>query len=131
MVFNKDLAAEAYKIARKLNIANLKATNKYLANWKHDWCNNVAWNKWQLKNRGRRDSLHTMREICSMQAYFYVYSYNHTLYYIANMDETMDRFDISWNRTNSEKGVTTIRIANTRCSRRGFTVVMKMDRLCK
>ncbi|KAH7948813.1 hypothetical protein HPB49_002674 [Dermacentor silvarum] len=50
--------------------------------------------------------------------------YDYTLYNIANMDQTMVRIDNPANRTNNVIGESTIRIANTGCARRGFTVCL-------
>ncbi|KAH7975936.1 hypothetical protein HPB52_006813 [Rhipicephalus sanguineus] len=48
----------------------------------------------------------------------------YTLYNMANMDQTMVRIDNPANRTNNVVGESTIRIANTGCARRGFTVCL-------
>ncbi|KAH7937196.1 hypothetical protein HPB49_008606 [Dermacentor silvarum] len=50
--------------------------------------------------------------------------YGYTLYNMANMDQTMVRIDNPANRTNNVIGESTIRIANTGCARRGFTVCL-------
>ncbi|KAH7982041.1 hypothetical protein HPB52_002690 [Rhipicephalus sanguineus] len=47
-----------------------------------------------------------------------------TLYNMANMDQTMVRIDNPANRTNNVVGESTIRIVNTGCARRGFTVCL-------
>ncbi|KAH7952943.1 hypothetical protein HPB49_002967 [Dermacentor silvarum] len=50
--------------------------------------------------------------------------YSYTLYNMANMDQTMVRIGNPANRTNNVIGESTIRITNTGCARRGFTVCL-------
>ncbi|KAG0444480.1 hypothetical protein HPB47_013747, partial [Ixodes persulcatus] len=49
---------------------------------------------------------------------------DHSIANMANMDQTMVRMDEPATRTNNITGEASIRIANTGCSRRGFTVAL-------
>lgn len=49
---------------------------------------------------------------------------DYTDFNMGNMDQTMCRFDMPSNRTNNAKGESSIRIANTSCTKRGFTVAL-------
>ena len=44
--------------------------------------------------------------------------------HILNMDQTMCRFDMPYSRTNSIRGVETVRIKTTRAEKKGFTVAL-------
>ncbi|KAH7952948.1 hypothetical protein HPB49_002972 [Dermacentor silvarum] len=48
----------------------------------------------------------------------------YTFFNISNMDQTMVRLDSPENRTNNVVGESIVRIANTGCVRRGFTVAL-------
>ncbi|KAH7971207.1 hypothetical protein HPB49_020289 [Dermacentor silvarum] len=50
--------------------------------------------------------------------------HEYTFFNISNMDQTMVRMDSPANRTNNVVGESTVRIANTGCTRRGFTVAL-------
>ena len=50
--------------------------------------------------------------------------YNHALSHIANMDQTMVKFDSPPNCTNNIKGMRSVCIATTGAQKRGFTVAL-------
>ncbi|KAH7956139.1 hypothetical protein HPB52_006355 [Rhipicephalus sanguineus] len=97
-VSNRILSEEAVKIANSMQFGNFIASSHYINRW---------------KQRAFRSSANSLRR-----------RNGYTLYNMANMDQTMVRIDNPANRTNNVVGKSTIRIVNTGCARRGFTVCL-------
>ncbi|KAH7958586.1 hypothetical protein HPB49_003072 [Dermacentor silvarum] len=121
-VSNRFLSEEAVKIANSMQLGNFVASSHYINRWKQRF--GVA------MRRATNESQKTPEEFSEAASAFRSSAnslrrrYDYTLYNIANMDQTMVRIDNPANRTNNVISESTIRIANTGCARRGFTVCL-------
>ncbi|XP_037568102.1 uncharacterized protein LOC119448972 [Dermacentor silvarum] len=121
-VSNRFLSEEAVKIASSMQLGNFVASSHYINRWKQRF--GVA------MRRATNESQKTPEEFSEAASAFRSSAnslrrrYGHTLYNMANMDQTMVRIDNPANRTNNVIDESTIRIANTGCARRGFTVCL-------
>lgn len=121
-VSNRILSEEAVKIANSMQLGNFVASSHYINRWKQRF--GVA------MRRATNESQKTPEELSEAASAFRSSANSlrrrngYTLYNMANMDQTMVRIDNSANRTNNVVGESTIRIANTGCARRGFTVCL-------
>lgn len=111
VVRNKDLKSKALDIAQGLGLGMFKASNSWLWRWRQRW------------NMGMRRGTNTSQRVPALyqeQLAHFRHKiirarelHNHALSHIANMDQTMVRFDSPPNRTNNIKGMRTVRIATT------------------
>lgn len=121
-VSNRMLEEEALKIATSLGILEFKASSMYIKRWKKRF--NVSMRRGTNESQKLPDDyveaangfLQTVRSLRIKNDYTY--------FNICNMDQTMVRFDEPYSRTNEVVGNKTIRIANTGCKKRGFTVAL-------
>eukprot|EP00731_Ephydatia_muelleri_P018609 Em0011g649a len=122
-VSNKQLRAKTMEEATKLNVpASFKASDMWLKRWKkrNHVSMQMATNDSQKVPEDYRDVLHTFRsDVLKL-----VVAHGYTPARIVNMDQTMCRFDMPPNRTNHAIGSRSIRIANTKAAKKGFTVAL-------
>lgn len=119
---NRLLAEEALRIAVNLNLGNFKASSQYIKRWKKRFgvTMRVSTNDSQKAPADCAEAVNAFRaRITSLRT-----CHDYTPYNIANMDQTMVRMDNPATRTNNVAGESSIRIANTGCARRGFTVAL-------
>ncbi|KAG0444905.1 hypothetical protein HPB47_013242 [Ixodes persulcatus] len=119
---NRLLAEEALRIAVNLNLGNFKASSQYIKRWKKRFgvTMRVSTNDSQKAPADCAEAVNAFRaRITSLRT-----CHDYTPYNIANMDQTMVRMDNPVTRTNNVAGESSIRIANTGCARRGFTVAL-------
>ncbi|KAL1460338.1 hypothetical protein MTO96_027560 [Rhipicephalus appendiculatus] len=121
-VSNRLLAEEAVRVARSLQLGNFVASDHYIARWKERFGISMrqATNESQKTPDDYAEAARAFRlsvnELRLMPDY--------TPFNMANMDQTMIRMDCSASRTNNIIGKSSVRIANTGCARRGFTVAL-------
>lgn len=122
VVNNRLLSEQAIKIAKKIGILTFKASAQYIANFKK---------RYNISMRvGTTDSQKTpelfQEEVkCFFKCVKQMRIKNdYTDYNIANMDQTMCRFDMPSKRTNNMKGESSVRITNMSCTKRGFSVAL-------
>lgn len=121
-VSNRMLEEEALKIATSIGILDFKASSMYIKRWKNRF--NVSMRRGTNESQKLPDDyveaasgfVQTIRSLRIKNDY--------THFNICNMDQTMVRFDEPYARTNDIVGNNTIRIANTGCKKRGFTVAL-------
>ncbi|KAG0413366.1 hypothetical protein HPB47_009484 [Ixodes persulcatus] len=119
-VSSRLLSKEAVKIATGMQLGNFVASSHYINEWKKQF--SVA------MRRSTNESQKTPEEFSEAASAFRTAANSlrqrnsYTLYNVANMNQTMVRVDNPANRTNNVVGESTVRIANTGCARRGFTV---------
>ncbi|KAH7979218.1 hypothetical protein HPB49_008773 [Dermacentor silvarum] len=105
-----------------MQLGNFVASSHYINRWKQRF--GIA------MRRATNESQKTPEEFSEAASAFRSSAnslrrrYGYTLYNMANMDQTIVRIDNPANRTNNVIGESTIRIANTGCARRGFTVCL-------
>uniref|UniRef100_A0A6B0V6Y3 Putative pogo transposable element n=1 Tax=Ixodes ricinus TaxID=34613 RepID=A0A6B0V6Y3_IXORI len=121
-VSNRLLADEALRIAESLNLGNFKASTQYIKRWKQRFAvtMHTATNDSQKAPADCGEAVTVFHStIATLRA-----RHDYTPFNICNMDQTMVRMDNPATRTNNVAGENSIRIANTGCTRRGFTVAL-------
>ncbi|KAH6944945.1 hypothetical protein HPB50_006315 [Hyalomma asiaticum] len=119
-VSNRLLSEEAVKIARSLQLGNFAASSQYIKRWKQRFGVTMrqSTNESQKTPDNFSEAAKAFRSaVNSLRA-----RHDYTPYNICNMDQTMVRMDSPASRTNNVIGESTVRIANTGCACRGFTV---------
>lgn len=121
-VSNKMLQQEAVRIAEDLGLQDFKASDMFLCRWKKrlNVTMRIATNESQKAPEELKEEISTFLQcvkVCRVKK-------DLTLYNIGNMDQTMVRFDCPPSRTNNVRGESSIRIVNTGCKKRGFTVAL-------
>ncbi|KAH7978654.1 hypothetical protein HPB49_006300 [Dermacentor silvarum] len=121
-VSNRLLSEEAVKIAHSLQLGNFLASSQYIKRWKQRFGVTMrqATNESQKTPEDFTEAAKAFRSAVNALRMHHAY----TLFNISNMDQTMVRMDSPANRTNNVVGESTVRIANTGCARRGFTVAL-------
>ncbi|KAH6932007.1 hypothetical protein HPB50_002441 [Hyalomma asiaticum] len=121
-VSNRLLSEEAVKIAHSLQLGNFPASSQHIKRWKQRFgvtmCH--ATNESQKTPEDLTEAAKAFRSAVNALRI----RHDYTLFNISNMDQTMVRMDSPANRTNNVAGESTVRIANTGCARRGFTVAL-------
>ncbi|XP_037515802.2 pogo transposable element with KRAB domain [Rhipicephalus sanguineus] len=119
-VSNRLLAEEALRIARSLQLGNFHASTHYIARWKQRFSISMrqATNESQKTPDDYAEAAHAFRSSVNELRLCHGY----TPFNMANMDQTMVRMDCPASRTNNNIGESSVRITNTGCARRGFTV---------
>lgn len=121
-VSNRSLQEHARQLAREFNLGNFEASHQYLSRWKKRFnvSLRVATNDSQKLPEDYADRIASFRSA--------VHSFRrrneYTDFNIGNMDQTMVRMDTPATRTNNLVNESSIRITNTGCARRGFTVAL-------
>ena len=122
IVSNQTLSEKAKKIAARIGITEFKASTQYVSNFKK---------RYNITMRvGTTDSQKTPEFFQEEVKCFFDcinrlrVDNDYTDYNIGNMDQTMCRFDMPCKRTNNLKGESSVRITNTKCTKRGFTVAL-------
>ncbi|KAH7983192.1 hypothetical protein HPB52_010010 [Rhipicephalus sanguineus] len=121
-VSNRLLSEEAVKIARSLQLGNFAASSQYIKRWKKRFGVTMrqSTNDSQKTPDDFSEAAKAFRSaVNSLRA-----RHDYTPYNMCNMDQTMVRMDSPASRTNNVVGESTVRIANTGCARRGFTVAL-------
>jgi hypothetical protein len=121
-VSNAALVDEAKRLARELNIIGFKASDGWLTNWKRRFSVGIRrkTNESQaLPETYQDDLLGFRRQIIRLRE-----RNDYTLFNIANMDETMVRYDSVADSTNNIRGEKTIRIRGTGYQKKGCTVAL-------
>lgn len=121
-VSNRLLSEEAVKIAHSLQLGNFAASSQYIKRWKQRFGVTMrqSTNESQKTPDDFSEAAKAFRSaVNSLRA-----RHDYTPYNICNMDQTMVRMDSPASRTNNVAGESTVRIANTGCARRGFTVAL-------
>lgn len=122
-VTNKMLSEESVKIARSLGIlTEFKASSMYLQRWKNRF--HVSMRKGTNESQKLPVDHAEAIEGFLKAIRSYRIKNNYSSYNICNMDQTMVRFDEPYGRTNEILGTKTVRIVNTGCRKRGFTVAL-------
>ncbi|KAH6937940.1 hypothetical protein HPB50_005452 [Hyalomma asiaticum] len=121
-VSNRLLSEEAVKIANSMQLGNFVASSHYVNRWKQRF--GVATRRTTNESQKTPEEFSEAASAFRSSANSLRRRHGYTLYNIANMDQTMVRIDNPANRTNNVIGESTIRIANTGCARRGFTVCL-------
>ena len=122
-VSNKQLTAKALQLAPKMNIPpTFKASSMWLKRWKGR--NRVslrcATNDSQKIPDDYLDVLRAFRsDIIGLRS-----KHGYSSEHIINMDQTMCRFDMAPNKTNSAIGTKSIRITTKKSTKKGFTVAL-------
>lgn len=121
-VSNRLLSEEAVRLANNLQLGNFVASSMYLKRWKARFGVSMR----QATNESQKVPEDCAEETQAFRAAIGSLRSRHnlTLFNIANMDQTMVRMDTPANRTNNLVGESTVRITNTGCARRGFTVAL-------
>ena len=120
-VSNACLQAKVAQIAGGLNgIEGFKASAGWLWRWKQGIGLRAGTNAAQKVPADYQDQLHDfLRTIIAIRRAKHIQPSA-----IVNMDQTMCQFDMPPPRTNSKKGVKTVRIKTTRAEKKGFTVAL-------
>lgn len=121
-VSNRLLSEEAIKIACNLQLGNFAASSQYIKRWKQqfDVTMRQATNESQKTPDDFSEAAKAFRSaVNTLRA-----RHDYTPYNMFNTDQTMVRMDSPASRTNNVVGESTVRIANTCCARRGFTVAL-------
>ncbi|KAM7304508.1 uncharacterized protein ISCGN_014408 [Ixodes scapularis] len=105
-----------------MGLGNFQASCQYIANWKKRFnvSMRVGTNESQKLPADYVEAITVFRKAVSTLRL----EHNYSDYNIANMDQTMVRMDCPAARTNNAVGESSIRIANTGCTRRGMTVAL-------
>lgn len=121
-VSNRLLQEQARKLASEAKLGNFNASSQYLSRWKKRFNVSLraATNDSQKLPIDHAEAVSAFRRTVGTLRLQHDYSD----FSIANMDQTMVRMDQPASRTNNVAGEASIRIANTGCSRRGFTVAL-------
>lgn len=121
-VSNRLLQEKAMQLASEAKLGNFNASHQYLSRWKKRFNVSLraATSDSQKLPIDHAEAVSAFRRSVGMLRLQHDYS-DHS---IANMDQTMVRMDEPATRTNNITGEASIRIANTGCSRRGFTVAL-------
>lgn len=122
-VSNQDLKEKAVEIARNIQgMGGFKGSDGWLRRWKKR--NHIA------VRRGTNEAQKLPEEYADLIANFKSEimdlrrDNDYTDVNIANMDQTMVRFDMASKTTNEERGSRDVRIATTGGAKRGFTVAL-------
>ncbi|KAH9364470.1 hypothetical protein HPB48_021868 [Haemaphysalis longicornis] len=114
---NQLLSEEAVKIANSMQLGNLVASTHYINRWKQQFSIPMH----HSTNESQRTSEESAVAVSTFQTSANSLRWqDYTLHNITNMDQTV-RINNPVNGVNNVGGESTIRIANTRCSRRGST----------
>lgn len=121
-VTNGALKKKALEFAEKLKLQNFNASSGYIRNFKKrmDISMRRGTNECQRQPEQLTEILHAWR----LSIRNHRRREDYLLHEIANMDETMCRFDMPYDRTNELKGKKTIRIKNTGHKKKGCTVAL-------
>lgn len=121
-VSNRMLEDEALKIAASIGLLEFKASSMYIKRWKKRF--NIS------MRRGTNESQKLPDDYVEAASSFlktirsFRIKNDYTHFNMCNMDQTMVRFDEPYSRTNDIVGKNSIRITNTGCKKRGFTVAL-------
>lgn len=121
-VSNRLLAEEARKIADNLKLGNFAASSQYIKRWKARF--GVTMRQATNDSQKTPDDLAEAASAFRSAVNALRLRHDFTPANIANMDQIMVRIDNPACRTNNVAGEATVRIANTGCARRGFTVAL-------
>lgn len=119
---NTSLKEEAKRIGTELGLEGFNGSDGFLTRWKRR--NNVAirrgTNESQKIPEDHAEKLADFRQLIWNKRHDHEY----TMANIANLDETMCRFDMAPSSTNNVRGERTVRIATTGGAKKGFTVLL-------
>ncbi|KAH9374930.1 hypothetical protein HPB48_021901 [Haemaphysalis longicornis] len=110
------------KIADNLKLGNFAESSQYIKTWKARF----GFTMRQEKNDSQKTPDYLAEAASAFRSAFNALRLRHdfTPTNIANIDQTMVRIDNPAGRTNNVAAEATVRIANTACARRGFTVAL-------
>ncbi|KAH9360477.1 hypothetical protein HPB48_009660 [Haemaphysalis longicornis] len=110
------------KLASEAKLGNFNASSQYLSRWKKRFNASLR----AVTNDSQKLPIDHAEAVSAFQRTVGTLHLQHDYsdFSIANMDQTMVQMDQPASRTNNVAGDASIRIANTGCSRCGFTVAL-------
>lgn len=121
-VANDQLRSKGRELASQLRVTDFKASDGWLRRWKKRFSVGIrrGTNDSQKLPSDYRDRISAFLD--SVRSLRHRHSY--TMFNLANMDQTMVRFDSVTNTTNAMIGEKTVRVTNTGAAKKGCTVAL-------